>query len=345
MALLTRRRPARRGATFDKARPASSRERAATRSAARERTVLPPLQAYFAQHLHVMIFALGRLYRAPFASLITASVIGIALALPAGLYVALQNMKSVSGSWDHAARMSLYLKGSVDDQHAEKLAATLRSRTDVAAVRTITRSAALEEFRRLSGFGDALDALDENPLPAVLVVQPIDTGTATAAVQKLLQELRRLPEVEIAQLDLEWLERLYAIMDIAHRGVLVIAALLALAVLLIVGNTVRLDIQNRREEIEITKLIGATDAFIRRPFLWGGIWYGLFGGVIATLVVAGMLELIHEPVQRLAALYESSFTLVAFGPRTVLFLLCTSATLGLMGSWLAVSRHLGRIEP
>jgi len=314
----------------------------------RQRTTRAPLGAariHLLRHLQVLFFSLGRLSQTPFSTLMTVAVIGIALALPAGLYVALQNAQQLSQGWDSTTQISVFLKHEVDDRRAAALADQLRAMTEVAAVDYISRDQALEEFRRYSGFGDALTALDYNPLPAVLLVRPLEEHGAPQAVEQLLDRLRRLPEADGVQLDMQWVKRLYTIMEIGRRGVLVLAVLLGLSVLLVVGNTIRLAIQNRRDEIVITKLIGGTDAFIRRPFLYTGLWYGLLGGVIAWLLVNLSLALLSAPVSRLAGLYDSAYELSAAGGATSLVLLLGGTFLGLAGSWLAVGRHLGDIEP
>jgi cell division transport system permease protein len=275
----------------------------------------------------------------------TCSVIGIALALPVGLHVLLANLQNVSGAWDSGASISLFLKQKVSDRQAVSLARVLRLHQRIEDVELITREAALEEFQQLSGYADALEALDSNPLPAVLIVQPKTEYTTAESAQLLVRELKLLPETEIVQLDLQWVQRLQAITVIAQRAVVVLATLLGMAVLLIVGNTIRLEIQNRHAEIEITKLIGATNAFIRRPFLYTGFWYGLFGGIIALLLVAIAITLLSGPIANLANLYESSFDLAAFDFLTIVSLLLGSSMLGLAGAWLAVARHLSAIEP
>ena len=215
----------------------------------------------------------------------------------------------------------------------------------MASVRTLTHAQALKEFQDLSGFGDAVQVLGDNPLPAVLIVRPKAEDSTPEAANRLLEKLRALPETDQARLDLLWVERLYTMMAIGRRAVLVIAALLGLAVLLVVGNTIRLDIQNRRDEIVITKLIGATNPFIRRPFLYSGLWFGLLGGIIAWVLLAIALGLLSGPVHRLAGLYGSDFTLLSLNLGTAATLLGSSILLGLGGSWLAVSRHLSDIEP
>lgn len=300
---------------------------------------------WFQRHAQVAISSLGRLASLPLSSLMTSAVIGIALALPIGLHVLLDNLQSVSGGWESGASISLFLKQEISDAQAETLAQKLRQHQRIDSIQVISKDSALQEFRQLSGFGEALDALDNNPLPALLVIQPKPSFSTTETAQLLVRELGLLPEADIVQLDLQWVRRLQAITRIAQRGVLVLASLLGLAVLLIVGNTIRLEIQHRHAEIEINKLIGATDAFIRRPFLYTGFWYGLFGGIIAWLLVAISISLLSGPVANLAVLYQSAFDLSSLGIDTVLSLLAGSAGLGLAGSWLAVGKHLSAIEP
>jgi cell division transport system permease protein len=275
------------------------------------------INAYLREHAHILAFSLRRLARAPMASLMTTAVIGIALALPAGLYVLLNNLQALTGDWDGTVRISLFLKPGTPVEALRPLAERVRARNDVAQVQTITARQALEEFKRSSGLETALESLEENPLPHVLVVSPPASGGDSARVEALARALRQLPEVDLAQLDMEWLQRLYALLEIARRVLTGIALMLALAVLLIVGNTIRLDIENRRAEIEVTKLIGATNGFIRRPFLYGGVWYGVLGGILAWLMVFAALTLIETPVERLAGLYHSQYRLLGRHLRTI----------------------------
>jgi len=303
------------------------------------------LRQYALLHAQVLISSLGRLWKTPASSLTTAAVIGIALALPAGLLTLLENLQTLSGSWDGTASISVFLKEQVDDGAALDLGRRIAAWPEVASVRTLGRAEALAEFRTLSGFGDALDALEENPLPAVLIVRPSEAHGGARTAQALVERLAGLPETDIVQLDLQWVKRLHALMEIGRRGILVVGGLLGLAVLLIVGNTIRLDIQNRREEIEVCKLIGGTDAFIRRPFLYTGLWYGLIGAVLAWLLVRGAFLLLDGPVTRLTGLYRSDFLLNPPGAGEGLLLLAAGALLGWAGAWLAVGRHLSDIEP
>ena len=315
------------------------------RTPARRPDVHARTSAWLLSHLRSIFFSLGKLYRAPLSSLMTTAVIGVALALPTGLYLMLSNLEAISGGWGESAQVSLFLKDNVTDAQAEALAQRLRTRDDIGSTRAIGKEQALAEFRELSGFGAALDALESNPLPAVIVVQPGLALNTPTRIEALVADLRKLPEVDSAQLDMQWVQRLFAIMETAQRGVLVIGAMLGLAVLLVVGNTIRLDIQNRRTEIEVAKLIGATDAFIRRPFLYGGIWYGVFGGLIALIMVEASLGFLADPVHRLAGLYGGQYRLLDLSAGDAMAVFALAIALGLAGSWLAVGRHLSEIEP
>jgi cell division transport system permease protein len=303
------------------------------------------LSAYGINHLHVFFSSLGRIWRAPVASLMTVSVLAIALALPAGFYLLLQNAQKISGGWDGVPRISLYLKTDTEARAVDRLADKLRNWKDITGIRVLHKEQALEEFKTLSGFAGALDALNENPLPPVIVVTPQYDAAEPEQVESLVQQLQALPEADIVQLDLQWVKRLYTIMNLVQRGLYIIAAMLGLAVILIIGNTIRLDIQNRRSEIQVNKLIGATDAFIRRPFLYTGFWYGLFGGIVACLLVAFAFGLLQGPSRRLAGLYDSGFELTALGFTNALSLIAIAIALGYAGAWLAVGRHLKEIEP
>ncbi|MGD8428822.1 MAG: permease-like cell division protein FtsX [Ectothiorhodospiraceae bacterium] len=302
------------------------------------------LGAWFEQHARAALGALGRSRRSLAPSLMTAAVIGIALALPAAFLLLLDNVQAVAGGWQGQTRASLFLSGNVGEDAQRALAHRIAERDDVASVKVITPAQAMTEFRRNSGLEDALELLEDNPLPPVIVVQPAATLTPEA-VDRVMDELQRQPQVERIRLDREWVRRLHAMLQLAQRGVWVITALLGLTVVLVVGNTIRLDIENRRAEIVITKLIGATDAFVRRPFLYSGLWYGAAGGLLSCIIVEGGRLLLGGPVDDLAALYGSAFRLQGVGFSGALTLLACGAMLGLLGSWMAVGRHLAAIEP
>ena len=304
------------------------------------------LRAWRAHNVMVAKESLLKLLRAPMGSIMTWLVIGIALALPAGLYVLLGNLAQISHGWDGAPQISLYLHQHVADDEGRNLARRLGADREVAKVEDLSRDDALAEFRELSGFGDVLEQLDSNPLPAVVLVRPRQTSMLDAKnAEALRARLAAMPEVEMAQLDLEWVQRLYAMMELGRRIVASLALLLAVGVLLVIGNTIRLAIESRRDEIVVVKLVGGTDAFVRRPFLYTGVWYGLGGGVVATLIVGLGLTFLREPVAQLAGLYNSQYRLIGLSFGDILDLWLVSAMLGWLGAWLAVARHLGDIEP
>ncbi len=302
------------------------------------------LAAYLLHHVQSLVFSLGKIYQAPTTTLMTVAVIGITLSLPGGFYLFVKNIDAMSGDLRSSSQISLFLDLELDERQARALEQDIAGMDEVAATRFISRDQSLEEFREHSGFGKSIDTLSRNPLPHTILVDPRADADAFA-VRNLLGRLEALPGVAIAKLDTEWLERLYTILEIAQRGVIIVTVLFACAVLLIIGNTIRLDIQNRYQEIIVTKLIGATDAFIRRPFLYGGIWYGLFGGIVSWLIVEIGYLAISGPLERLNLLYQSELSLITFSLRDFVILISSSTLLGLAGSWIAVARHLRRIEP
>ncbi|HEX7062898.1 MAG TPA: permease-like cell division protein FtsX [Woeseiaceae bacterium] len=296
------------------------------------------------RHVATAVGALGRLARAPFASLLTVLVIAVTLALPAALHLGIRNIQSLSGNWANALDFAVYLADGTPLADAERIADLLGKRADVETVTLIPAEQALAEFKATSGFGEALDALPANPLPHTLVVRPSAANT-DASIVLLHEEIANLPEVELVQADTEWVRRFHAILDILERAVAIGSGLLAVAIVVIIGNTIRLDIQNRREEIEVTKLIGASAGFVRRPFLYTGVWYGLAGGIGALLLVAYGRYALEEPARRLAGLYDSSYSLLALGFAESAAIVGSGVLLGLAGSWLAAARHMRRIEP
>ncbi len=303
------------------------------------------MNRWLERHVQTMVGSLGRLWQQPFATLLTVLVIGIALALPACLSVMVQNVREASGGWSNALDVSVYMKQSASLDDAKSVAERVRKRRDVAEVTLVPADKALAEFRRNSGFGEALDALKDNPLPHALIVRPAEEFRDSGHVATLTAELKLLPGVDIVQLDTEWVSRFNGILDVVRRVVFLAAGLFALGILVIVGNTIRLDIENRRGEIEVTKLVGGSDAFVRRPFLYSGVWYGLGGGVIAWLIVALVVIVLADPVRRIAGLYGSGFTLHGLDPLASLILVAGGAVLGWLGSFIVATRELRGIEP
>jgi cell division transport system permease protein len=301
--------------------------------------------AYFSRHAQVLIGSLGRIVHQPFAALMTMGVIAVALALPLFLSLLLQNARSATGNWNEAYDLSVYMDKRAGAVRVQSLAKQLRQRGDVATVRIITAEQALAEFRSDSGFGTALDALADNPLPDTLVVTPTLTASTPQGTESLKSAIAAMSDVQTVQIDTEWVKRLHAMLDLLRRVVLLTGGLLGLGIVLIVSNTIRLDILNRRAEIEVMKLVGASDGFTRRPFLYTGIWYGLGGGLLALMLVIVASTVLARPVAHLAFLYGSGFSLEGLKMTTAGAVLGLSVGLSWIGSWLAATRHIRAIEP
>lgn len=318
-------------------------EKKTDRRAAAERTrqggLANGLRAWGNLHLFGLVSSIGRVAARPWATLLTVGVMAIAIALPLGLLLSLQNLERFAGSARESREIGVFLKSEVTLARAEALAAELRQRADVAAVRVRTPDEGLAEFREMADLAGALDVLEHNPLPPVLVVDPANGGNALA------DALRALPEAEIVQYDALWRERLDAWLGFGERAVWVVAVLLGLGALLVVGNTVRLDIQSRGEEIGVLQLLGATDGFVRRPFLYLGACYGLAAGLLALLTLAVAGYALQGSLSQLIASYGSTFSLSGPGWRGILQVLAGAAALGWLGAWLATGHHLRATRP
>ena len=301
--------------------------------------------AYFSRHAQVLVGSFGRIVKQPFASLMTMGVIAVALALPLFLTLLLQNARNATGNWNEAYDLSVYMDKKAGAVRVQALAKQLRQRGDVATVRIITAEQALAEFRSDSGFGSALDALADNPLPDTLVVTPTLASSTPQGTEALKTAIAAMSEVQTVQIDTDWIKRLHAMLELLRRVVLLTGGLLGLGIVLIVSNTIRLDILNRRAEIEVMKLVGASDGFTRRPFLYTGIWYGLGGGLLALMLVAVASTVLARPVAQLAFLYGSGFQLEGMELMTAGAVLGLSVGLSWIGSWLAATRHIRAIEP
>lgn len=303
------------------------------------------LNTWLSRHAQTLMGSLGRIVQHPLATGMTMSVIALALALPLFLNLLLQNTRAATADWNQAFELSVYLTRKAGTDRAESIAKQLRARSDVIRVRVVSADEALVEFRESSGFGKALNLLDSNPLPNTLIVTPSLAASTSEGTQALKAQIAALPDVDTVQLDTEWVQRLNAILEVVRRVIWLTGALLALSVVLVVGNTIRLDILNRRAEIEVMKLVGATDGFTRRPFLYSGVWYGLGGGVIAVIVVAIASTLLAAPIAHLVALYGSQFHLEGLRFGAVASILGLSVALGWLGSWIAATRHIRAVDP
>ncbi len=278
---------------------------------------------FFVSHVRQALASLGELWRQPLASLMTIGVLGLSITLPSTLYIMVKNTGKITAGWDQASAISLFLDRVV----------------------YIPADDALKEFQHLSGLGDAIAYLEKNPLPDVVLVTPNEKHASPTAAKALLDKLRQQREVDIGKLDIEWLERLYAVIDIARDLVTLIGLLLFIAVVLIIGNTIRLNILNKYDEIVVMKLVGATDAFIHRPFLYTGFWYGLLGGLMAWFAVIIILWWMDSSITTFAAMYQKDFNITGLTGSALLTMLGLSVLLGLLGSLISVQRHVREIEP
>ena len=295
--------------------------------------------------MQTFLASLGKLVRQPFATALTLGVIGLGLALPACLHLVVVNAATVTAGIGETVQLTVYLKQPTTPEQARKVQQGLDARDDVLSAKLVSPEEGLREFEAMSGFGEALQALEDNPLPYAITLRPAPLFDSPAAVESLADELKTLPEVDIVQADTEWVRRLDAILGALAQVVRILAILLGLGVVVIVGNTIRLDINNRREEIEVVKLVGGSNAFVRRPFLYSGAWYGLGGGLLAVLIVSAAVGLLAGPVERVAELYGSAFRLQGLGREAMLALVLGGGLLGWIGSWITASYHLERIEP
>jgi cell division transport system permease protein len=301
------------------------------------------LGAWRDHHLYGFFSSLGRLAARPAATALTVLMLGFALALPLLFYVAFDNARALSGGLREAREITVFLKPSTSADVASALASQLTNRGDVDGVVTRTPEQGIAEFRQLSGFGEALDILKDNPLPYVLVVTPRTTGDAPDP--PLVAELHKDARVDLVQYDATWRRRLSDILGFGERVVAVVAALLALATLLVVGNTVRTDIQSRADEIGVMQLIGASASFVRRPFLYTGLWYGLLGGALAIVVAIGAEMAIAGPLDRLLASYDHALALKGLGFLAAITVAAASSVLGWLGAFVATARHMAVGKP
>jgi cell division transport system permease protein len=306
--------------------------------------MLRSLNNYFVRHAQNCIGALGNMVRQPAASVMTIAVIGIAIAMPSALNLLVKNGRSLAGGFEDIRDFSVYTKPGVTLEQVKSIRARLEKDAMVDSTQLITADKALKTFRDDAEFGSLIGALDDNPLPHTIVVRP-DSNAEPAGLQTLKNNLMRDPLVDLVKLDTAWVRRLDAILEITRRAVWIATIMLVGAVIVIIGNTIRLDIQNRRAEIEVSKLLGASDSFVRRPFLYTGFWYGLFGGLFAIVLLTISLWILSGPVARLVRLYGGGFEPFGLDAGSLLAVFSISLAAGLGGAWSAVARHLADIQP
>lgn len=299
-----------------------------------------PLGTWFDHHLYSLVASLGRVFRKPGAALLTIAVMALALALPLGLWLVLDNVERLAGNIERSREISVFLRQDLAPSRAAELAGELRARGNIAAVEHVTPEQGMETLRGDGSLAGILEAAGEdNPLPHVLVVTPAGDELVVAGA------LEQLPEAELVQHDVQWRQRLDTWLRFGGRVVWVLALLLGLGALLVVGNTVRLDIQSRRDEIGVLQLLGATDGFIRRPFLYLGAWYGLAAGALAIALLAATGMALRAPLAELAASYGSGFALGGIDLAWVVSVLAGSTLLGWLGAGLVTGHFLRQTRP
>jgi len=307
--------------------------------------LLEKLQAYLLNHAHGLFSSLGRLSRAPVTSSMTILVLAVAIALAGCFYIVVANIQQLTGNLQASNQMSLFLKEHVNEAAGQKLADELAHHPRIENIKFIGKQQAMEEFKANSGFGEALNALEGNPLPNVIQVLPKNVLDNREALDVLMAEFKQMPQVDFVQVDMQWVERLQAIMRIAGRGVTLVGILLGFAVTFITGNTIRLELHNRQDEVFISKLVGATHAFIQRPFLYTGFWLGFIAGFSAWLIITIMLLIIETPVEKLSGLYNSSFQLLYLSFSEFILLLMMASGLAVLGSWAVLHYQLRQLKP
>jgi cell division transport system permease protein len=302
-------------------------------------------EAYMLNHAHGLFSSLGRLSRTPFTSAMTILVLSVAISLASGFYIMVGNIQQLTGNLETSNQMSLFLRDNVNEAAGQKLTDQLRANPSVEFAKFINKRQAMEEFKANSGFADALNTLDSNPLPSVIQLLPKNSLQNSDELSRLMAEFKQLPQVEFIQVDMQWVEKVQTIMLIASRAVMLVSILLGCAVMFITGNTIRLELHSRQDEVFISKLVGATHAFIQRPFLYTGFWLGFISGFLGWLINTVMLLVLESPVEKLSALYNGSFELLYLSFSEFLLLMLLAPGLAVLGAWGVLNYQLRLLKP
>lgn len=319
----------------------SKKNRLATGNAAL--TAMDRLRGEITNHRVTLVQSLRDMVSEPLQTAMTVLVIAIALALPGALFLAVENLERLSGNVKASTQLTVFLEFGVEEKTIETLEIQLQTLVGVSSISYISPEQALTEFQALSGFGSALDYLAESPLPAVFVVQPDSVKLDRAG--EIADQISKLSGVDQVQIDMQWLQRLRSMLEIGEKLITALSITLGLGVLLAVANTIRMAIQSRTDEIIVIRLVGGTDGYVRRPFLYTGLIFGLSGGLVSVLLLWGSVNWLNSSIEVLASLYESRFVLHGLSVWSLLGILGGGALLGLLGAWVAVRRHLRGIEP
>lgn len=303
------------------------------------------LSAYLHVHAHALFSSLGRLVRSPFTSFMAIAVMAIAITLAAGFYLFVGNMQKLTGDIESTNQISLYLKSDVSLQNSKHVADEIRKNNKVEEVVLITKEQAMDEFKAYSGFGETLTMLDSNPLPTVIQVLPKNSLDDLLVVENLMMDFAKYSEIDFVKMDMEWVKRLHAITQVIQHSVFILTLLLGMAVIFITGNTIRLELQNRQDEVLVSKLVGATHSFIQRPFIYTGFWLGFISAIVAWLLVTVLVLILQDPIEKLSILYSGSFEMSFLSFVDTLALLFISSVLSMLGAWIVLSYQISQIKP
>lgn len=301
------------------------------------------MRAWLRHHARALTGTLRKLVAFPFATAFNVMVLGIALALPAGLYIGIANLQNAARNAAPEPQLTVFMALDATRADVREIDTRLKKHDQVANLRYVPREQALEEMKRASGMAGITDGLGQNPLPDAFIIDARDSSPST--LQGLRAELAGWPKVASVQLDAEWAQRLDAVLRLGRLALMLLATLLAFALVAVTFNTIRLQILTQREEIEVATLIGATPAFVRRPFLYFGALLGLLGGLAACTLVWIALSVLNGALTDLSLLYGARWTLRYLSPGDAASLLIFAAALGLLGAWLSVARHLAAAKP
>ena len=303
-------------------------------------------RAWLRRHSYSFFSSLGVLLQHRIGTLMTVMVLGIAMFLPLGLYTTLTNLEGLNLRQDEWSAVTVFFKTGTTKDEVQRVAEEIEQRWQPESLVIISPVQGMEDFREASGFGDSLDMLEENPLPWVMQVSP-QSGTTEqieARVQDLTSYLQSIDSVEVSQFDFKWLQRLGRMMELGQAAAPVLVLLFGLAVIVVVANTIRLDVASHAEEIEILALVGAGNAFVRQPFLYTGLWYGLMGALLAAALLGLTLLYLGRPLGLLLETYGSEFQLHGLGAYNTLWVLVSGGFLGWLGAWITVQQYLKRLK-
>lgn len=301
------------------------------------------MKQWLNQHEQALGLVLSRMRRNLLATLLMFCVMGVTLCLPGILYVIVDNLNRLAGDIQSEPQISLFLKLDIKSEEIAALNQRLSDHPQIESHQFIGKDKAWQQMQIATGTGAVAAQLERNPLPDAYFVK-LQAALEPDAVAALQKEMQQWSGVELAQVDANWVKRLYALLELGKKAIFVLSALLGFALLAIIGNTIRLQIVTQQEEIEVSKLIGATNRFIRRPFLYAGILYGLGGGLAAWLLLSGVIVLFNFSVAEIAALYASSFSLTPLDVSFSLSMMGSAILLGWIGSYMAVGRSLAKFD-